>query len=55
MECYISDTFNLLGFGLSDPHYISEVVTYQYLRICVMDGTASEMKKQITFLKSDLY
>lgn len=42
----ISDTGNLCGFGLSNPHYTAEVVTYQEPRIPshVLNGTASLIK-----------
>lgn len=42
----ISDTGNLCGLGLSNPHYTAEVVTYQEPRIPshVLNGTASLRK-----------
>lgn len=49
VEGYISGTFNLLGTGLSHPHSKSEVVTYQHLRVRVMNSPASAIKEQQSF------
>lgn len=40
----ISATGDLCGFGLFDPHYTAEVVTYQGPRVHVLNSRASLIK-----------